>query len=797
MTETRQPSYRVIGTRPVRPDGTDKVTGRALFGADIRLPGMLHGKVLRSPHAHARIRAIDTREAEALPGVKAVVTAVDLPDISDKIIDLGEGAINLRYQSNNVLARDKVLYHGHAVAAVAATSPHVAEEALRLIKVEYEVLPPVLDVREAMKEGAPILLEALRTDELGQKGDRPSNIAGHLQHRLGDVEQGFQEAAVVVEREFLTGTVHQGYIEPQNATALFSADGQVTIWCSNQGAFGVRDQVSDILQIPVSKIRVVPMEIGGGFGGKANVYLEPVAAVLSKKSGFRPVKMTMSRTEVLAATGPTSGSYIRVKLGANADGRITAAQAYLAYEAGAYPGSPVGAGAGIMFAPYHIENIQIDGYDVVVNKPKISAYRAPGGTNACFAAEAVIDELCEKLGMDPLDFRALNGAKEGDRRPDGPIHPRIGYLETVEAAKNHPHYTAPIEGAHQGRGVASGFWFNWGGRSSASASVNPDGTVSLVTGSVDLSGTRTTVAMQLAETMGISVKDVKPQVADTDSVGYSDVSGGSRTTFATGWAAYELGLRLKDILIERAALLWEVDPAHVTYKDGVLSTNGQQLTFKELAARLDETGSPVMASATVHPEDYGPGFATHIVDVEVDPETGKVEILRYTATQDVGRAIHPDYVEGQIQGGVVQGIGWGLNEEYVYDEEGHLVNASFLDYRMPTWWRCRIRAILTACEVWGRCRSCRRQRPLLTPSIAPWGCGCRCCPCRQPTCWRRCGARTERAARWRSPHDRKSSARGTKLPGHRHAAYAARRHRQGDRTGAFRRRHPAAGHAVR
>jgi xanthine dehydrogenase molybdenum-binding subunit len=458
----------------------------------------------------------------------------------------------------------------------------------------------------------------------------------------------------------------------------------LTIWCSTQGAFGVRDQVADILQMPVSKVRVIPMEIGGGFGGKANVYLEPVAALLSKKSGHRSVKMVMGRDEVFTGTGPTAGSYIRVKMGAAASGRITAAEAYLIYEAGAFPGSPVGAGAGVIFAPYRIENLQIDGYDVVVNKPKTSAYRAPGGTNACFAAEVVIDELCEKLGMDPLDFRVLNGAQEGDRRPDGPLHPKIGYLETIAAAKNHPHYRAPLEGPNHGRGVASGFWFNWGGRSSVSASINPDGSVILVEGSVDLSGTRTSLAMQLAETLGISATDVKPQVVDTDAVGYNDVSGGSRTTFATGWAVYELGQRLIHELIERAAQLWEVNPEMVTYQDGVFAADDRRLNFKELAARLDETGSPVMVSATVHPESYGPGFATHIVDVKVDPETGKVEILRYTATQDVGTAIHPSYVEGQIQGGVVQGLGWALNEEYVYDEAGHLLNASLLDYRVPT-----------------------------------------------------------------------------------------------------------------
>jgi len=672
--------YQVIGTRPSRHDGTDKVTGRALFGADIRLPGMLYGAVLRSPHAHARILSIDTRAAEALPGVKAVVTSADLPEISDQ----GEGSSNQRYMSANVLAHDKVLYYGHAVAGVAATSVHIAQEALGLIRVDYELLPPVLDVRQAMQPDAPILLEELRTDELGKRGEHPTNIASHSQTKKGDIEKAFQEAAVVVEREFDTATVHQGYIEPQNGTALYNTDGQVTIWCSTQGAFGIRSDVSEVLNIPVFQVRVIPMEIGGGFGGKNNAYLQPVAVLLSKKSGCNPVKLTMSYHDVLAATGPGSASHIWVKMGADKDGRLTAVQATLAYAAGAYPGSAVDSGMGIMFAPYRIDNVLIDGYDVVVNRPRITAYRAPGGTNANFACEVVVDQICEKLGMDPLEFRRLNGVKEGDSRIDGPTFSRIGFLETLEAAQRHPHYSAPLKEPCRGRGVASAFWGNYGGKSSASASVNPDGSINLVEGSVDLSGTRTSLAMQLAETLCIPVTDIKPVVADTDSVGYTEGTYGSRTTFATGWAMYQLGQNLIQQLIERAAQYWEVEPDQVAFSEGLFSTVGKQLTFKELASKLDELGSPVMSSATVHPETYGPTFATHIVDVEVDPETGKVQILRYTAVQDVGQAVHPTFVEGQIQGGVAQGVGWGMNEEYIYDEQGRLLNASLLDYRIPT-----------------------------------------------------------------------------------------------------------------
>ena len=683
--------YKVIGTSPLRHDGVDKVTGRAAYGADIRLPGMLFGAVLRSPHAHAKIISIDTSEAEKLHGVHAVVTAKDLPDLESKMVELGETVINRRHQSNNVLARDKVLYFGHAVASVSATSLHVAKEALSLIRVEYEVLSPVLDVRKAMESGSPILLDDLRTDEFGKKGETPTNVAWHGQEACGDIAKGFAEAKFIVEREFNTTMVHQGYIEPQNGTAQYNPDGQVTIWCSTQGSFGVREQVAEILEIPVSNIRVIPMEIGGGFGGKNGVYLEPLAVLLSRKSGYRPVKLTMDRSEVLAATGPTSGSYIKIKIGADANGVITAAEATLIYEAGAYPGSPVGAGMGVILGAYRIENAMIEGYDVLVNKPRTAAYRAPGGTNAAFASETVIDELAEKLGMDPIEFRLLNGAKESDRRVDGSAFKRIGYLETLQAAKDSPHYKTPrfdqaqrkLSGPRTGRGIASGYWFNYGGKSSASASVNNDGTVSLLEGSVDIGGSRTALAMQLAETLGISAEDVHPIVADTDSVGYTEGTYGSRTTFATGWAVYETGNALKEKLIERAAILWEVEKETVTFENGVFSSGDKKLTFKELAGKLDETGGPVVASAAVQPKGAGPGFATHIVDVEVDADTGKVQILRYTAVQDVGKAIHRAYVESQIQGGVAQGIGWALNEEYLYDEQGRLLNASLLDYRMP------------------------------------------------------------------------------------------------------------------
>ena len=689
--------YNVVGTRPVRPDGADKVTGKANYSADISLPGLLYGKVLRSPHAHARIKAIDASRAAAHPGVRAVVTAADLQKPSGRASELAEGAmVNYRFLSNNVLAEDKALYKGHAIAAIAAASAHAAEEALQLIAVDYEVLPPVMDAREAMQPDAPLLHERLAgmtTASIRAGGvlddDDPrngTNIANHFEFKLGDIDQGFQEADVIVEKETATVAVHQGYIEPHCGTAQWHEDGTLTIWSSSQGQFMVRDYTARLVGIPVSKVKAIPMEIGGGFGAKLTVYMEPLAALLARKAGA-PVKMAMNRTEVFEATGPTSGTVIKVKVGATKEGRITAAAATLIFEAGAFPGSPVPGGAQCMMSAYDIPNAYIEGYDVVVNRPKTSAYRAPGSPAAAFALETAIDEVCEKIGMDPLDFRLLNSSKEGVRRATGPLMPRVGFIETLEAAKAHPHYTAPLAGPYRGRGVASGFWGNNTGPSSAVALVQPDGTVSLTEGSPDIGGTRASVAQQLAEVLGIAVEDVNPQIADTDSIGFTSNTGGSGVTFKTGFAAYTAAQDIKEQMMARAARIWEVSPEDVEYVGGVLQHKSDpelRLTFRQMAARQNPTGGPIVGRAGVNPPGAGPALATHIVDVEVDPDTGKVTILRYTALQDAGKAIHPSYVEGQIQGGVAQGIGWALNEEYFVNDQGHMVNSSYLDYRMPT-----------------------------------------------------------------------------------------------------------------
>jgi len=678
---------KVVGTRPIRPDGVDKVTGRAAFGADLALPGMLVGKVKRSPHAHARILSIDVEKARALPGVKAVITAADLPEIPSEESFVGEGPMNFRDLSRNCMARGKALYEGHAVAAVAATSGAIADAALDLIEVEYEPLPHVLDVEAAMAADAPLLHEDLFTQGVEPAPSQPSNIAKRIQFSLGDLAAGFQAAEVVLERRYTTRPVHQAYIEPHACVASAAADGQCQIWCSSQGQFMVRAYCAKLLDMPISSIRVTPAEIGGGFGGKTLVYLEPLALALAKQSG-RPVKMVMTREEVFRATGPTSGAAVEVKLGATRAGKITAAQAVLKYQAGAFPGSPVQPGCMAAFAMYDLENVSITGYDVVCNRPKVAAYRAPGAPIASFAVETCLDELARTLGMDPIALREKNAARDGTRTAYGPTFRDIGYVETLQAAKDHPHLRTPL-GPNQGRGIASGFWFNVGGESTAEVHINEDGTAVVVSGNPDIGGSRASLAMMAAEVLGIPVDRVRPIVGDTSSIGFSFLTGGSRVTFATGMAVVQAAEEVVSELTRRAAMIWDIGPESVEWTDGAAVPTGAHagkfdpLPLAAIALKAGRTGGPISAKASINAQGAGPGFATHVCDVEVDPETGKVTILRYTAVQDVGRAIHPSYVEGQIQGGVAQGIGWALNEEYVYDGNGRLENPGFLDYRVP------------------------------------------------------------------------------------------------------------------
>ena len=669
-----------IGKNTVRPDGAEKVTGRAEYGADTSMPGMIWGSVLRSPHPHAKIISINTKKAEALKGVKAVITSKDIVDFPlDTPVILG--IQDMRWMCRNVMAKDKVLFHGHPLAAVAATTQEIAAKACELIEVEYEILPWSIDIEDAIKPDAPILHENYTFN------DKPSNIVGTLEHKKGNLEEGFAKADVIIERNFKTEAVHQGYIETHACLVSVAGDGRATIWSSSQGQFMVRAMTAYLTGIPQSNIKAIPAEIGGGFGGKTIVYLEPLATVLSQKTG-RPVKIVMSREDTMRATGPTSASISTVKIGATNDGKIVAAQGTFYLQAGAFPGSPIRGATACAFGPYDLPNAYTLGYDVVSNRSKVAAYRAPGAPIGSYGVECVIDEIAEAIKMCPLEIRKINAAKEGTKAVQGPVYPKMGYLETVQAAIDHPHYKAPL-GKNQGRGVASGFWFNAGGESSAQLNITEDGNVVVTTGHPDIGGSRASIANITAELLGINHNRVSVQIGDTASIGFSNLTGGSRVLFASAMVVTQSSQKVIKQLKERAGKIWGIDPDAIEWENGEARPAGDNagkfkpLSLAEIADKATATGGPIGAGVQLNTEGAEGGFATHICDVEVDVELGIVRVIRYTSIQDVGKAIHPDYVEGQLQGGCAQGIGWALSEEYIYNKNGHLDNTGFLDYRMP------------------------------------------------------------------------------------------------------------------
>ncbi|MDA1257278.1 MAG: xanthine dehydrogenase family protein molybdopterin-binding subunit [Chloroflexi bacterium] len=681
----------VIGTDYPKVDGIDKVTGRARYGADIHLPGMLHGKILRSPHAHARILSIDTSTAEALDGVGAVVTGADFPLLAPgTMVPVGAMRLDLYRISRLVMARDKVLFEGHPVAAVAATTPEIASHALDLIKVEYEALPHVLDEVLAMAADAPILHDDLFTSGLGEETPvDPSNVALHLEMGRGDVDAGFADADVVVEHSFKTESVHQGYIEPEAETAWWRPD-RITVWADTQGIFGLRAQLASFLGVPLNFIKIIPMEVGGGFGAKSALRIAPLSARLSKKSG-RPVRTVLSRDEVLRATGPGVKTTTAVKVGATNDGVITAIDARMVYNAGAFPGSPLAGGTLVGFSPYQTENLRIIGYDVVTNRPKGAAYRAPGGPPITFAVESVMDEIAEKIGMGKIEFRQKNASKTGDRGPNDLPFNRIGLETVLDSVKAHSAWTsdlpAPRSGGKVGRGLGLGYWRGGTNTSSCSLSVQGDGSISVVIGSVDLSGARTAFAQITADEFEIPAATVHVEMGDTDTVGYTDGSGGSRVTYVTGAAVHNACRSAIEILRVRAADTLEVTPDVVDYQQGTFTARDipdREISLSDLASASVRGAGVITTTGTATGMEPAPAFTAHVADVEVDEDTGKVQVLNYTVFEDVGKAINRAGVEGQIQGGVAQGIGWALHEAYVYDDKGRMTNASLLDYRMPT-----------------------------------------------------------------------------------------------------------------
>ena len=671
-------NFKYIGTRPNRPDGLDKVTGRAKYGADFNAPNMLHAAVLRSPHAHARIIKIDTSKAEALAGAKAFVTRADFPAGLE-----GEDF----YLQENTIAGDRVLYDGHAVAAVAATSALAAKDAIKLIEVEYELLPHVTDVDEAMKPDAPIVRAGAQDHSVPE--GLPPNIVSYMDFGHGDLKAGFSEADFVMENTYKTEAAHQGYIEPHACVGQLGQDGKGEMWICTQGQWFIRKMCASVLGLEASQLRVTPSEIGGGFGGKTTIFSEALSLALSRKSGGRPVKLVMTRSEVLRATGPTASASMDVKIGMKKNGKMTAASAVFRMQGGAFPGmAPTGMALQCAFANYQLPAVHHTGYDVLSNRPKSAAYRAPGSPMAAFAVESLVDEMCRKLNLNPIEVRLLNGSREGTKSSFGPTFRKIGLIETLEAAKSHPNLEVEL-GPNQGRGIASGFWMNHGGETSISMALGEDGTVTLSIGTPDIGGSRASMALMVSETLGIPYEDVRVNVVETGSLGVNEPTHGSRATFATGKAAVEACNGAIKEMCRRAADKWGIDPEAIDWFDGAAHPSGPNagdfppMTIKEIGRRMGRTGGPISSHHATTYGGAGESFGTHVVDVEVDPETGRTTILRYLVVQDAGRAIHPSYVEGQFQGGAAQGIGWALNEEYIYGEDGRLQNAGFLDYRVP------------------------------------------------------------------------------------------------------------------
>lgn len=679
--------YRWVGKRLPRPDGSDKVTGRARYGADVHLSGELVGRCLLSPHSHARILAIDTRKAQALPGVMAVVTGADFPKIENELSPVAGYLFNIWDQAQNLMARDKVLYDGHPVAAVAATSEEIARKALDLIEVSYEILPHVIELEEAMAADAPVLHAEMVTAFPRPTGRECSNIVYDFDLLRGDLDKGFAEADVILEREFTTRPVHQGYIEPHACIASVAEDGRAELWTSTQGPWIDRNYCAKILGWEMSDLRVIATEIGGGFGGKLTVYDEPIALKLSQIT-HRPVRMAMTRDEILRRTGPTAGSIMRVKIGARKDGTLTAADCELIFQAGAYPGSPLGSARAILFSHVAIPNMRVRNVEVVSNRPSVQAYRAPGGPLACYAQESMMDDLAEALGLDPLELVRRNLPSQDSKTLTGDPLNNVGFDPVLDAVAASQHLKSPL-GPNQGRGIAFSYWKNGGGQTSVATILNEDGTVNVTIGTPDIGGLRASTSMMVAETLGVAYDKVTTTVADTSQLGLNSFTAASRTAFAVGLAVVEASKDLIAQLCQRAAKLWDIPPEAVEFADGMIRPAGPNAgafppaSVAEIAGAYHKTGGPLMGKFTTDAPGAGPNFAAHIADVEVDPETGYSEVKRYTVIVDVGRAIHPDYVEGQNQGGAVQGIGWALNEEYIYGKDGRLQNTGFLDYRMP------------------------------------------------------------------------------------------------------------------
>jgi CO/xanthine dehydrogenase Mo-binding subunit len=682
-------ALKVVGKRLPRIDAKERVTGQAIYPADLSLPGMALAKILRSPLAHARIRRIDGSRAEALPGVYAIVTAADFPELPvGTMIPMGETGYDMWMVAAINMARDKVCWVGQPVAAVAAADVYTAAAALALIDVDYEPLPPVLDIATAMAADAPVVHAHVFTKGVEPRPRAPSNICSRVVIARGDASTAYAAAAAGARISVEVDTAHQGYLEPQAHVAHVDANGLATVWTSTQGQFTAELMIARMLGLPTSKLKVVPLEIGGGFGGKIAIHGEAVAVRLAQKCR-RPVKLVLTREEVLqGGSGPAAGARIDVGVAADADGRLLAIAGTYAMDAGGLPGLSPSLLMQASAALYQCPNLQLEGYDIVTNKPRTEAYRGPGGIQAAFAMEQAMDMLCQQLGIDPLQFRKRNAAVTGSMMPIGTPFPAIGLTTLLDRVGQHPCWSDPLaQGTYpRGRGLALGYWRGTSMTSAAHLTIAGDGRPMVTIGAVDLSGTRSTMAQVVAEEFGLPIEDIHIQTGDSKSVGYSDGAAGSRVARTMTAALVEACGDALSQLRGRAAEKLQCAPELIDYADGVFRSRqpgGAAIALAELM-QATLTDGAVVGRGVSTKLPLGVEIGAHVCDVEVDTDTGLVTVLRYTAFQDVGLALNPTAVEGQIEGSVVQGLGWALLEGFDYGPDGRLRNASLLDYRMPT-----------------------------------------------------------------------------------------------------------------
>ncbi len=690
-------TFSTVGKPITRVEGTDKVTGESAYAADVQLPNMLHCKLLRSDRAHARIVRIDTSKAEALEGVVRVVTAADLPKFEPR---------RLSNRIYNLLADDEVVFYGQPVAAVLAEDLAIAEEALDLIDVEYEELPVVLDPVEAMREDSPLARKPVsdidRSESRGHatvdvqetESTKPSNVASQAKFSRGDIEQGFAEADVVIEKTWRSGSMHQGYIEPHVSVADYNGvSGELTIWTGTQGQFYVRDVVSNMLGIPETKLRVIGMELGGGFGGKI-VLTQPIAGALSRLVG-RPVKLVFTRADDLLGATPALQCAVELKTGMKKDGSLTAIKAKVVYDSGAFPGAPAVVGAILIGGYYTFPNLEIESYEVLTNKVSVGAIRAPGAHNVTFAIESHVDMMARQLGLDPLEVRLKNAVGKGDEMPSKAKYPSIGLRECLEAIRGSDLWRSkdgPREsnGKRRGVGLAVGGWLGGLQPASAHVELNGDGTIKVVVGANDVTGTNTAFAQIAAEELGVPLELVHVTTGDTMTAPFAGMSAGSKTLFTVGRAVKQAAEDARQQLFAIAAERLEANPDDLECSGAEVRVKGspdKTLTFRRLAGISTGFAAlypPVVGRGTITARAQAPGFTAQACEVEVDEETGEVSVLRWATAQDAGFAVNPLSVEGQMQGGTTQGIGVGLWEEMVYDDQGRLLNPGLLDYRMPT-----------------------------------------------------------------------------------------------------------------